>query len=93
VTSVNCETCGKPLIREGGDPWKTMVGYIGRSLPPGHNHDDNCVAHTYYCEDGHLNKLSPINRCPACDWRGKNTCTVPGCGRKVDALPQEAKRG
>ena len=69
---MNCTTCNEPLINylEEGT---TLLGRIG-ILPPGHEHDVNCISRTYVCSNGHKRRLSKRNKCPKCDWVQKETC-------------------
>lgn len=82
---MNCPTCNEPLARDGRGESVTMLGYYS---PTGHRHDDNCRKRRYACANGHTHTLSIINRCPACDWRGKVECF---CSRKVEEWPTEPK--
>ena len=78
--SMNCPQCEKPLIDKGHET-KTLLGF---SSPEGHDHDDNCRKRTYECENRHVLTLSIINRCPACEWKGKMECW---CAQKVEQWP------
>lgn len=78
--------CGKPLVASDGREGSTLVGFYS---PPGHDHDDNCRKRWYLCEDGHVTCVSRQNRCPACGWRGIETCFC--CvGPKVKEWPEIA---
>ena len=92
-----CE-CGLPMrartVREefnytgkGADDPSEMTTLVGFSSPPGHRHDDNCTTRIYSCENQHGLKISIRQRCPVCDWVGKEIC---GChdGKKVDEWPK-----
>ena len=82
-----CAECGLPLSYQG--TFRTLVGYGPDE--PGHDHDDNCVKRTYFCEHGHARIVSKRNRCPfpGCAWVGKAEC---GCHSdpKVEEWPEKA---
>ena len=79
-----CPLCGKAMSCRGTK--STLVGYIS---PVGHNHDDNCRFRDYICEGcGHRESVSKRNRCPVCDWVGKERCFCH-FGLKVDKWPEE----
>lgn len=97
---MNCAQCSKPMraqtVRDvmpnysgSGDPdapmeMQTLVGY---SSPEGHNHDDNCLTRTYVCEGDHKQIVSKRRTCPACDWKGTESCGKQCGGLKVDEWP------
>lgn len=62
---------------------QTLVGY---ESPEGHEHDDNCLSRVYVCGNGHERKVSKRRSCPACDWKGKTSCSCHP-GEKVDTWP------
>lgn len=70
------------------DPWEaqTLVGY---ESPEGHNHDDNCLSRVYICKNGHEQSVFKRRACPACDWKGKETCFCHS-DVKVDEWPVES---
>ena len=76
-----CPHCGKPMLHLGTE--RTLVGYLS---PPGHNHDDNCQSRDYLCPNGHRIAVSKRNRCPACDWIGRETCFCHN-GKKINEWP------
>jgi len=79
-----CPLCGKAMNCRGTEA--TLVGYIS---PAGHNHDDNCRFRDYTCEGcGHRESVSKRNRCPVCDWVGKERCFCHS-GLKMDKWPEE----
>ena len=78
-----CPECGEKMKDIGAGESMTMVAY---NSPPGHNHDDNCRKRVYGCENGHLLTISKRNRCPACDWVGKEDCDCH-YGKKYDEWP------
>ena len=80
---VKCPDCGTQMYH--GEMTQTLVGYIS---PAGHNHDDNCRIRIYICENGHEHRISKRNSCPACDWKGQDSCFCHG-GKKVDSWPEE----
>lgn len=68
---MSCFVCGeKAEIFSVGS---TLVGYVS---PPGHNHNDNCIAVRMKCVNGHESTAIVRNRClaPGCDWVGKERC-------------------
>ena len=75
---MKCPTCSLETRHTGTST--TLVGY---GSPDGHDHDDNCWKRRYRCANGHEWIESRRTRCPACDWRGKETCHCHG-GPKVD---------
>ena len=79
-----CSACGEQMrcVSETS----TLVGYVS---PRGHNHDDNCVVRRYVCSNGHVYEVSKRNRCPTCDWLGKESCSCHP-GSKVNDWPVEA---
>ena len=77
-----CPMCGGKFVSYGYE-YMTTVG--GLSLP-GHDHDDNCLYRPYTCENGHVTALWLRRSCPACDWKGKETCFCHG-GKKLDRWP------
>ncbi len=64
--------CGKPFAGYDHEI-STLVGYLS---PNGHDHDDNCRSRTYYCDDDHTTVIRKRNRCPSCDWVGRDECSV-----------------
>jgi hypothetical protein len=78
-----CETCGEPWVSYTGE-FETLVGYMNI---PGHKHNDNCLGKGYYCKNGHCTQVYLRRRCPACDWKGKETCECHK-GAKVDVWPE-----
>lgn len=84
-----CPTCGKSTRYNGHG--STLVGY--RINPP-HNHDDNCIAAQFICEDGHSTFACPQRKCPVdgCDWTGKLTCFCHK-GEKVGIWTNEIVKG
>ena len=81
---MKCEKCGGN-VRAGGER-TTLVWY---NSPPGHDHDDNCRTRAYTCiACGHTARISRRNKCPACDWQGKEECFCHP-GKKVDEWPIE----
>ena len=81
---INCPECGSPFVQTDGVTLRTLVGF---SSPPGHNHDDNCAKRLYVCAQGHQVVVSKRNRCPACDWVGRDYCFCHE-GKKVDEWPE-----
>jgi len=79
---INCPTCGKPMLYCSF----TVQSLVGFYSPPGHDHDDNCLVRTYYCEDNHAYRVSKRRRCPVCDWVGKESCSCHP-DKKVDEWP------
>jgi hypothetical protein len=78
-----CEKCGENMSADGG-VMTTMVGFVS---PPGHNHDDNCRFMRYVCKCGNIKTVSKRNRCPACDWVGRDECFCHD-GKKLDEWPE-----
>ncbi len=72
MTIDKCPECGNEFIKHG---WTggTLIGY---SSPPGHNHDDNCLKRTYWCENDHRTSISLRRKCSnnECNWVGKMEC-------------------
>ena len=80
-----CDQCEEQMAVGPWGETKTLVGYMS---PPGHNHDDNCVKREYVCNNGHTKIISIRQRCPTCDWVGKDYCGCCG-GQKVDQWPED----
>jgi predicted RNA-binding Zn-ribbon protein involved in translation (DUF1610 family) len=80
---MKCPECGEEFVRHSGSA-RTMVGYFS---PPGHNHNDNCESRTYWCKKDHRTRLSIRQRCPECDWMGKEECFCHP-GKKIDKWPE-----
>jgi hypothetical protein len=79
-----CKTCGEPLVAMGRGIERTLTGYaIGACGAP---HDDNCLTRAAWCARLHVNWLSVVRRCSACEWIGKRHCNVCGTD-KLDAWP------
>lgn len=77
-----CEECDE-LLRPTPGGIATLVGFYS---PPGHNHDDNCRRKLYRCKNDHVVALFIRNTCPACDWKGAETCHCHS-GKKLDFWP------
>ena len=81
-THMKCNQCNEDLIpQENTGGMVTCVAYYS---PEGHDHDDNCKTRIYHCKNDHYVKLSIINTCPSCDWKGKTDCF---CSIKIDKWP------
>ena len=81
-----CPECGE-WMSECGLVEETLLGFYS---PPGHDHDDNCRIRIYYCQNGHHKKVSIRQRCPVCDWIGKELCWCHP-NKKVDEWPEFLK--
>jgi hypothetical protein len=84
---MKCFECDSEIIpKSHRSESSTLVAYMS---PPGHDHDDNCISRTYYCEQGHVNILTIQRRCPnpSCDWVGKEKCFCH-LDRKVKEWPE-----
>ena len=84
---MKCEQCGELLHPVTGSTYETTVGQLG-VVPPGHEHDNNCLSRFYVCKNGHRVHFFLRRRCPACDWRGKETCFCHE-GKKLDRWPED----
>lgn len=80
---LTCEVCGEPMNHRTFT-YETLVGYIS---PPGHNHDDNCKSREYRCKNNHTKRISRRNKCPACDWVGREDCFCHK-DKKIDEWPE-----
>ena len=78
-----CAKCGEKMEDLKYGESTTLVAYHS---PPGHNHDDNCIKRSYGCRNGHMIEVSKRNKCPACDWVGKEECFCHD-GKKYDEWP------
>ena len=85
--SNKCPVCGEQFVDHSGTG-TTLVGYFS---PPGHDHDDNCKGRVYRCPNGHYTKVFKRAICPACDWKGKQTCWCHE-GEKWDEWPALRKK-
>lgn len=85
---MRCDICNELMSHNGTG--STMVG--GFFVADGHNHDDNCKKRLYRCKNGHHKLISRRNKCPKCDWKGKEECFCH-TGKKVDEWPDEACAG
>lgn len=92
MSGLTCE-CGAPFVSHG-DMCITTVGTLW-DLPPGHEHDTNCMRRDYTCANGHETTIAKVRRCndegcdepgaPACGWTGKRECFC--CRTFVDEWP------
>lgn len=80
---MKCQTCGEETIGyifEGA----TLVYY---DSPLGHDHDDNCLTRRFVCKSNHVTLVHLRRNCPACDWRGRESCFCHS-GKKAEVWPE-----
>lgn len=83
--NVVCRICGERLFRKDNREMSTMLCF---TYEEGHNHDDNCITRSYCCKNGHARRLSIVNSCDSCDWKGKIECF---CCVKVMKWPEQVE--
>ena len=83
---MTCEQCDGEY-RWTGEESETLVGYMQDGA---HFHNDNCLIRLYKCtkDPKHWRAFSIRRTCPACDWKGRDSCWCHTPSQKVDQWPE-----